>query len=509
LPAPDGPRCLHRRLDETGRRLAERPGVVDAGGQLTIGELRDRALRVAGALKALGLTPGDRVVLVADKSADAVTALYGILMAGGIYVPVPPSWPPERVEATIESCGAAVVLAVARGEETLTAVARATGRAVGWADLLDTPPAGGPGGTEDPAAPALILFTSGSTGTPKGVTLSHAAVEAFVAWTRDAFGIGPDDRIVCPSALNFDLSTLDVFNVALSGAACIVLPDSALLLPRLATRLMREAGATIVYTVPSVLVQLLEEGGFARQPIASLRTVLFAGEVMPAPWAARLRDAYPSAELWNLYGPTETNVVTAHRLPGRVDPEVPVPIGRPCPYSTVVLDPASVEQRDGMAVGELLVGGRSLMTRYWGMPAETAGALVTLPGADVVFYRTGDRVSAAPDGTLSFVGRMDRQVKRRGVRIELGEIEAVLAAAPGVAEAAAVAEASGESCRILAFAAPREGQALEAAALRAHCARQLPTYMMPDAIRLLARLPRGSRGKVDYESLARESRRSG
>jgi amino acid adenylation domain-containing protein len=502
LRAPEQPRCLHAWLAETAGRFPERSAVIDLHRHLTLGALHEQAGALACALASLGVTRGSRVALVMDKSVDAVIAVFGTLSAGGICVPVPPAWPRLRIDAALAACEADVVVAASpTSGEPPTISCRETGVSTDWRTAIAGPrssmqPA------DDPGSPALLLFTSGSTGEPKGVTLSHRAIEAFVGWAAATFGILPSDRVLCPSPLGFDLSTLDIFCVAMRGAAAVVMPEALPWMPRLATRFAREAGATIWYSVPSVLAQLLEEGSFEKEPIPSLRAVLFAGEVMPPACAARLRSAYPAAQLWNLYGPTETNVVTAHALGAEIDPHAPVPIGRACPYATLRLDPASVETRDGERVGELLAGGASLMTGYWGRPEETERALVRRQefGAEV-FYRTGDRVVEGDDGSYRFVGRVDRQVKRRGVRIELGEIEAALSTAPLVSEAAAIAIGEGALTIIAAFAAPSAAAELDVGAIRAHCARRLPSYMMPDEIRALTHLPRGSRGKVDYAAL--------
>jgi L-proline---[L-prolyl-carrier protein] ligase len=504
LPAPEAPRCLHVWLTEAARLHPERTAVVDLHSHLTIGTLYDEAAGLAHALTRLGVTDGSRVALVMDKSVDAVIAVFGTLMTGAICVPLPPAWPRQRTEAVLAACRADVVIASGRTVDESPGVScLRTGASIDWRRAIAGPRSSVPL-ANDPGSPALVLFTSGSTGEPKGVTISHRAIEAFVGWAGETFGILPSDRVLCPSPLNFDLSTLDVFSIAIRGAASVVMPEAMPWMPRVATRFAREAGVTIWYSVPSILAQLVDEGSFEKEPIASLRAVLFAGEVMPPSCAARLRSAYPAAELWNLYGPTESNVVTAHALGTHIDPDVPIPIGRACPYATLRLDPASVEIRDGNRIGELLVGGASLMTGYWGRPEDTERSLVRSQelGAQVL-YRTGDRVLEGNDGNYWFVGRLDRQVKRRGVRIELAEIEATLVAAPLVADVAAVAVGEGAGTRIVAFVAPSDAVELDLAAIRVHCAGRLPSYMMPDEIRMLTHLPRGPRGKVDYAALGR------
>lgn len=505
------PVTLHRWLAEAAHRHGDQTAVIAEGDSITIGELWARAGAVAGALVRIGVLPGDRVALVAEKSIDAITALFGALVAGAVYVPLAPHWPRGRLDAALNHCDARVVIACNDvGSPGPVIVDQRSGRSVSWPDALRCSPDLAGGAEIDPADPACILYTSGSTGLPKGVTISHRAVGVFVNWTAEAFGIGPDDRLLCPAPLGFDLSTLDVFNIARSGSTCVVVPETALWIPRFLLRSARELAVTVWYSVPSILSRMLDDGGLEREPLESLRTLLFAGEVMPAPVAARLRRTQPRAELCNLYGPTETNVVTWFRLPDEVDPERPIPIGCPCPYARVRLEPVGAIPSERGETGHLLVSGDSLMTGYWGQPEETAAAFLPVEEAGHVvrYYRTGDRVTIGADGIVQFHGRVDRQVKRRGFRIELGEIEAALACSPDVSEAAVTAQGESGATVIRAFVLLRHGVAPSTMALRAHCARILPPHVLPDEFVILETMPRGSRGKIDYEALARIGGRS-
>jgi acyl-coenzyme A synthetase/AMP-(fatty) acid ligase len=207
---------------------------------------------------------------------------------------------------------------------------------------------------------------------------------------------------------------------------------------------------------------------------------------------ARLQAAVPQAVCANLYGPTETNVVTWCPVPPGFDGSRPLPIGRACPYAQVTVDAET---------GELLAGGDSLMSGYWNRPEDTERCFVTLDGKR--YYCTGDRVSLAPDGSYTFIGRLDRQVKRRGFRIELGEIEAALARHEDILEAAVVAaENRDKGTVIIAFVRVRPAGALNPVEAKAHCARTLPQYMVPDNILFLNAISKGSRGKIDYLALS-------
>jgi acyl-CoA synthetase (AMP-forming)/AMP-acid ligase II len=238
---------------------------------------------------------------------------------------------------------------------------------------------------------------------------------------------------------------------------------------------------------------MLQDGRMAAHSYPALRLILFAGEVFPAPALVKLQAAVPNALCANLYGPTETNVVTWCRVPPDFDGSQPLPIGHPCPYATVRID-AGTE--------ELLAGGDSLMRGYWNRPDETERSFVTLDG--ICYYRTGDRVSLAPDESYLFAGRLDRQIKRRGFRIELGEIEAALLSHQDIMEAAVVAVKDGQKGVCLdAFIRISTPGVLNLADIKTHCGRRLPSYMLPDRIISLDAIAKGSRGKIDYLALGK------
>jgi amino acid adenylation domain-containing protein len=473
LPGPDTP-LLHEWLLRTAAATPTAIAVEEEDRVTSFAELLASARAFAAMLCARGVRPGDRVVLVLPKSTEAVVAVFGCLLAGAVYVPIHPRWPADRIAAVAEDCGARLIFRESEGE----------------------------GGEAPPAAPplparrcqdaAVILFTSGSTGRPKGVVLSHRAVAAFVRWSAAEFEIGAADRILCPSPLGFDLSTFDLFNMALCGATCVLAPESTVLLPRFLVRYAARKRATVWYSVPSILSRMMRGGGMAPGSCPDLRAVLFAGEAISGGDLALLADAVPRAVCANLYGPTETNVVTFHRVPSDFDRAAPPPIGRATPFADVLVDDAT---------GELLAGGESLMSGYWLRPDDTARAFVSRGGR--VYYRTGDRVRVDAAGNLVFVGRLDRQVKRHGYRIELGEIEVAMSGNPAILEVGVVAAGDPDKGTVItAFAvAGPSGAGATLLEVKAHCAAVLPPYMLPDRVRFLDGLPRGTRGKIDYQAL--------
>lgn len=482
------------------------PAIVEEDRVTSFRELFGQAASLALRFVEHGIHRQDRIALVLPKTTEAIVSVFASLLAGAIYVPIHPQWPKERIDTTLADCAARLVIEADKEGDSFPPriTDRETGASIPWqapaapTDIAlaieDSLP------RADAGDPALILFTSGSTGRPKGVVLSHRAVSAFVKWSAREFQICPTDRIACPSPLSFDLSTFDIFNMALCGATCVLVPGHIVWMPRFLVQFVRQARITCWYSVPSILAGMLQDGRLAEHEYPGLRVILFAGEVFAAPSVARLQAAVPQAVCANLYGPTETNVVTWYRVPRDFDGSQPLPIGRPCPYATLMVDAPT---------GELLAGGASLMSGYWNRLEATQRAFVSVEGKR--YYRTGDRVSLAPDGNYFFLGRLDRQVKRRGFRIELGEIEAALLRQKDILEAAAVAaEVNADDGQmgtcITAFVRARSAGAVTLVEAKAHCARTLPPYMLPDHIVFLNAIPKGSRGKIDYMALAKIAR---
>jgi amino acid adenylation domain-containing protein len=496
---------LHEWLRRAAAATPDATAILEEERVTSFSELFDQAAALARVFIENGVQKQDRIALVLPKNTDAIIAVFASLLAGAIYVPIHPRWPRERIESVLSECEARLVI-----EEGRRITDRQTRASVPWSETfwksknVGCPRSGFSDlGNDEPQIPflgernstpentALILFTSGSTGRPKGVALSHRAVAAFVRWTADEFQITAADRIACPSPLGFDLSTFDLFNMALTGATAVVVPDNIVWMPRFLTQFVSEARISCWYSVPSILSGMLQEGRFNTRTYLTLRLILFAGEVFPAPILARLQSALPAARLVNLYGPTETNVVTWQDVPADFDGVNPLPIGHACPYATVRVDESS---------GELLTGGKSLMQGYWNRSEETQRSFVTVQGQQ--FYRTGDRVSTTADGGFLFLGRLDRQIKRRGFRIELGEIESALAGHEAILESAVIAvETEAKGAVITAFLRLSAEGAVTLAEVKAHCGRRLPPYMMPDRIRIMDAIPKGSRGKIDYLAL--------
>lgn len=504
---------------------ARRPGHVAVedppDASITYAGLDALSDRVRDRLLAWGVGRGDRVAVYLRKTIDAYAAMLGALKAGAAYVPVDPAAPAWRSAFITQDCGVKVVvmeagLVAAWSEEAarLAPLPRllpldSTGGGRGLAAALDREDeqARAPRGADVPVGRgdlAYVLYTSGSTGKPKGVMLTHACAITHVAWFVETFAPREDDRFSSHAPFHFDLSITDLY-VALSLGATVVLIDAARGKEPLGlAQLIAERRLTVWYSTPTILTVLAEFGRMELHDFSALRIVNFAGEVFPVKHLRAVKERLPRAAFFNLYGPTETNVCTWHPIPAQVEPErtAPYPIGRTCShFASRVVDEQGSDVPRGTE-GELVMHSEGMLQGYWNAPERTAAAFL-VDAAGRRWYRTGDLVVEGADGVFEFVGRRDRMVKRRGYRIELGEVEAGLYRHAGVKEAAVVAfkDADG-GVRIKAFVAMAPGVRPSAIALRAHCAKALPGYMIPDAFGFLDGLPKTSTDKIDYQRLA-------
>ncbi|MEA2692634.1 MAG: hypothetical protein QOJ16_2021, partial [Acidobacteriota bacterium] len=488
--------CIHERVAAQARRTPEAVALAWGGERLSYGALTSRARRLARRLRELGVGPEARVGVCARRTPDLVAALLGVLAAGGAYVPLDPGYPRERLGFMLEDSGSALVLTGRDVAERLPDLGPDEARVFDLGEMLELGAEWtGESGVE-PGNLAYLIYTSGSTGRPKGVAIEHRSAAALVSWAAEAFGPAELGGVLAATSVSFDLSVFELF-VPLSLGGRVVLAENALALPDL-------PGAwevSLVNTVPSAIAELVRGGLLP----GSVRTVNLAGEPLPRALAEAVYAA-GAARVVNLYGPSEDTTYSTIAEVARGGPGEPS-IGRPLAGSRgYVVDRAGQLAPAGVP-GELQLGGAGLARGYLGRPELTALRFVPdpwsgEPGARL--YRTGDLARFRPDGRLSFLGRIDHQVKVRGFRIELGEIEAALLAVPGIAEAVVLArrDTPGD-VRLVAYVVGREGEDGKdlAGPLRVSLAERLPDYMLPAAFVRLPALPLTPNGKVDRKAL--------
>ncbi|MDB4948389.1 MAG: tycC3 [Gemmatimonadetes bacterium] len=499
---------LHGMFEAQAARTPDAAAVTFGGSSLSYAELDARANRIAHLLSARGAGIETPVAIVMERSPEMVAAIYGVLKAGAFYVPVEPEHPAQRIAWMLEDCGASVVLTQHRWIQALPLSADTV--ALDDPAALDGLPATPVGPSVDADALAYVIYTSGSTGRPKGAGNTHRGVVNRILWMQETFGLTPVDVVLQKTPFGFDVSVWELFWPLMAGARLAVAEPGAHREPARLSGAIRREEVTTLHFVPSMLHLWIDDGSAAACP--SLRRVMSSGEALPADLRDRFLARLPGVELHNLYGPTEAAVdVTWHPCaPGDASPSVP--LGRPIANTRIhVLDAAGSPCPIGVP-GELFIAGVQVGRGYRGRAALTAERFLpdpfsADPGART--YRTGDRArwverEGSPDGAavLEYLGRLDFQVKLRGLRIEPGEVEAALTALPSVREAVAgVRPGPADGPRLVAWVVPAGRGGIDVEALRGALARRLPQHMVPAAFVAMDALPLTGSGKVDRRAL--------
>jgi amino acid adenylation domain-containing protein len=484
---------------EHAKRDPEAVAIEHGDTQLRYGDLDARSTRLARALMESGVRPGALVGLCLGRSIEMVVGMLAALRIGAAYVPLDPEDPDERLSFMSRDAGVAAVVVEAGHEHR----AFCSGIPV----LADTTSLHGPRSLEPamsaqapgPEDLAYVLYTSGSTGRPKGVAVEHRAVVRLVRDT-DYVSIGPGDRVAHVSHPSFDATTFEVWGALLNGASAVIL-DSDIVLepPRLACEL-HARGVTELFLTTALFNAVADE---VPDAFRTVRTVMFGGEAVDPARVRKVLGGEPPERLLHVYGPTEcTTFATWHRVTEVDAAATTIPIGRPIANTRAwVVDPHGSIVPAGVP-GELLLGGDGLARGYQGRPELTRERFVDATfGAGERVYRTGDRVRREEDGSIVFLGRLDRQVKVRGFRIELGEVEAALGSHPAVRECVVAAREAGPGDRRLVAWVVADGDPPASADLSGFLSGRLPRYMLPSAYVVVDAMPLNRNGKVDVKAL--------
>lgn len=502
-------RLIHQLFEEQVERRPDAIAVSFGNEHVTYRELNSRANRLTHHLLTFSVGPDVPIAICIDRSVEMIVSILAVLKAGGMYVPLDPSYPDERLAYVLADCGANLVIAQKDLAKRLKRLApRAT--------VLD--PASQPKGKEldgNIAAAgtasdlAYVIYTSGSTGNPKGVMVMHKNVVRLLRSTEHWFGFDETDVWTLFHSFAFDFSVWEIWGALAYGGRLVVVPYRVSRSPGDFHNLLCEEGVTVLNQTPSAFRLLIDckEAADPRNRLA-LRYVIFGGEALDfgslRPWIDR--HGAMSPRLINMYGITETTVHVTFRELSESDifQANGSLIGQPIPdLGLYILDRHMQPVPKGVP-GEMYVAGAGLARGYLNRPELTEERFVGNPfaaGDHARLYRTGDRARYTADGEIEYLGRVDNQVKIRGFRIELGEIESAIGGFRDVREAIVQVVGDGNDKRLAAYVVSATASEIRTADLRKYLRDKLPEYMVPADYVQLERIPLTPNGKVDRKAL--------
>ncbi|UVM65133.1 amino acid adenylation domain-containing protein [Pseudomonas sp. B21-009] len=498
--------CVHQLIEQQAQATPDRVALVLGAAQLSYRQLNEVANQWAHRLLGAGVGPDVLVGIAAERSLEMVIGLLAVLKAGGAYVPLDPDYPAERLAYMMQDSGMRLLLTQQSVRERLPVPADVE------CLLLDQPqdgwPVSNPACYPHPQNLAYVIYTSGSTGKPKGAANRHLALTNRLCWMQQAYGLGEQDRVLQKTPFSFDVSVWEFFWPLMTGARLVLAAPGDHKDPARLIEVIRREQITTLHFVPSMLqvFMLDDQAGLC----TSLSRVICSGEALPADAQQQVLSRLPQASLYNLYGPTEAAIDVTHwtcRDEGRDS----VPIGQPIAnLGTYVLDDELTPVPVGVT-GELYLAGIGLARGYHRRPGLSAERFVVSPFASGErMYRTGDLARQRSDGVIEYRGRIDHQVKIRGLRIELGEIEARLLEQDEIHEAVVLAVATGNGQQLVAYLVParrdwpgddRQRQAQARELLRSRLLAALPDYMVPSQLMFLDSLPLSPNGKLERRAL--------
>lgn len=511
---------IHSPVAHFAEKAPDHPALRCKGVDMSYRDLDRESNRLAHALLAAGLRKHERVGIYMHKSLELGVAIYGILKAGGVFVPLDAFAPIARTGFMLEDCqirflvtsdllaGKVAELPEEQRPQLFGASPRDGLVARGWEDIGRFP-ASPPDVDLIDQDLGYIMYTSGSTGQPKGMMHTHHGSVSYARWGALHVSLGPNDKVASHAPLHFDLSIFDFFSTVQAGATVVLVPEPVTKFPASWTGYVESEGISVVFTVPFTLIEMLHRGTMDRFDLSSLRWILFGGEPFPPKHLRELMAKLPDVQFTNVYGPAEAPSCTCFDVVEITSDDEPIPIGTASRNSeALILDDEDRECGVGEP-GELCIRSSTLMKGYWNRPQLNDRAFFFRESDGPfphVYYRTGDVVLRHEDGLLRFLGRKDRMVKTRGHRVELDEVELALTAHDSVSEAAAFTIPDGAGSRgIVAAVTIHPDRPATEAELRLAAKNRLPGYAVPEEILIVDDLPRTSTGKIDRNRLTTEA----
>ncbi len=487
---------LHELIEAQVERTPAAVAIIFEEERLSYREVNQRANRLAHRLRKLGVASESIVGVFAERSVEMIVGLVATLKAGGAYLPLDPSHPPDRLNFMLSEAQPFVLLA----QRGLAAhLPQFPGKVVYLEDDFSGERDDNISNATKPENLAYVIYTSGSTGQPKGVMNTHRGICNWLLWLQETYPLNNADRILQKTAFTFDASLGEFFRSLTAGSQLVLARPGLHGDSRYLIKTICENHITAIQFVPSMLSAFLEDNNAGR--CLSLRYVICGGEALPVELQERFFAVLPQAELHNVYGPTEAAVVVTHWKCELGSAEHIVPIGRPIANTQIYILDRVMQPVPLGVVGEIHIGGVQVASGYHSRPELTAERFVPNPFGEGRLYKTGDLARHRSDGAIEFLGRIDHQVKLRGFRIELGEIEGVLKEHPAVHGAVVTAHQNNSQISRLVAYVTGDLSRIKVRELQALLKAKLPEYMLPSAILSLEKFPLNLNGKIDRRAL--------
>lgn len=523
-------------LDNAVKAYPEKIAVSCGNSSLSYKALSLSSNRLANCLIKNGLIRQDRIIFCLKRSTDCIVAIFGILKADAIYVPIDTKSPLQRMKTIIDDCKPAAIICDSTTINTIIEVLKNNSFKIPVIinSFKEDLPHKASGISSFPLIcrkqleqydilkpiyknidtdTAYILYTSGSTGNPKGVMISHINITNYINWAVDCFDISAKDRLLNTAPFHFDMSTFEIYCAAKSFATLCIAQEGHLLFPNKLINLIEEEKISIWKAISSLIMYLAKTGALEADRIPSLKKVLFGGETLPTRYLIEWMQIYPEKSFFNVYGPSETTGISTYfhvkDIPDNAN--VSIPIGQACANSEVYLLKKDNSPAETGTIGMLHIRGSALSKGYWNDSEKTKSAFITNPLTKIPgdwIYRTQDLARLRKDGMYEFIGRQDSQIKHMGYRIELYEIEKALLSIKKVNDAAVITVKSGllDITEITAFVETQDNLSVES--LMSRLKNTLPRYMLPHNIFPVSKIPRTNRGKIDRKILRENYLRS-
>ncbi|NPV83994.1 MAG: amino acid adenylation domain-containing protein [Candidatus Aminicenantes bacterium] len=518
---------LSKYLSSSAEKFPDKEAVTNGKSSLTYRELLGRSNYLARCLTDKGLNIGNYVVISMTRRINIIESIFGVLKAGGVYIPMAPDIPGLRRKLIFNNCRPSAIICdnpvlkklLSENEEIIKEcsifcyenqdrIDNAIRNKISLIDaksFIDQENNFVMRSRITPDMPAGVYYTSGTTGEPKGVILTHRNIHEYISWVIDYIGIKPNDRLLWTAHYYFDMSLFDIYAPLRAGATICMADEKQLLFPKLLVDFAEAQQVTVWKGVSSLLMYMARTGAIAPGRLRTLRKVIFSGEVLPTKYLRQWMQTFPDKIFINAYGPTEATGISMYY---KVDSmpassEEKIPLGKPCENTEIfLLDDKLSPVLDG-EIGEIFIKGICVAPGYLNNPEQTRKFFIDNPlnpGKGETVYRTGDLARRRPDGNYEFLGRKDDQVKYMGYRIELQDIEQALISLPYVNDAAVILTEMNKLPELQAFIDVAK-HGITTHQVSQDLNQLLPGYMIPHRIHFVDRIPRTASGKIDRQAL--------